>query len=329
MQCQRLNKDAIWCPLILFLLYSASLFSSAARTQSALYAFLKDEIGSRGAALGGAAVALTGDVDDFFYNSATLSTVEKRQIAFVFEKHVLDVNAGSLAFSLPANAITENVSGTVGVALHYIHYGEFERTDVAGNTIGSFSAANLLLRVGYSNQLDTLFYYGIGIEYIGAFYEAYSATALAVSAGILYLLPEHRTTFGLAIQHVGATLSSTDPSARQRLPIDARIGISHRPQGLPLLLNLSFLSLAEEYEKLSDIFQRIAIGGEWYIGEHLQLRIGYNHYRRENLKLSTRSGWSGFSAGIALRAAPINVNYAILAFGVVSFTHRLGVTLQW
>ncbi len=294
----------------------------------AFYAFLRAESGTRGAALGGAAVALTENIEDSFYNPAILSTVPQKAAQFTFEKHLLDINAGLIAAAFPVQELFSAVSGIASVGAQYVDYGTFERSDVTGNPLGSFRASHLALHLRYSNEVDTLFYYGVGLKFIASTLEQYAATAIAADVGLLYLVPEHRTTVGLAIQNVGMQLSATG-TVEESLPIDVRIGLSHKPRGLPLLLNIALVQLADSYQKFSDLFDRIAIGGEWYFGKVVRLRIGYNQFRRTNMRLERRSGWSGFSGGLGIQWDQYRIDYAVLAFGVQSFVHRLGVGIQW
>ncbi len=321
---QQFSQFLVACWMVLVVVGSLA----AQTSPPVFYAFLRAESGTRGAALGGAAVALIGNVEDSFYNPAILSTVPQKAVQFTFEKHVLDINAGLVATSFPVQKLFSNASGIADVGVQYMDYGAFERSDATGNPLGSFRASHLALHLGYSNEVDTLFYYGARLKFIASTLERYAATALAVDVGLLYLVPGHRTTVGFAIRNVGMQLSATG-AVEESLPIDVRIGLSHKPRGLPLLLNVALVQLADAYQKFSDLFDRIAIGGEWYFGKVVRLRIGYNQFRRVNMRLEHRSGWSGFSGGLGIQWDRYRIDYAVLAFGVQSFIHRLGVGIQW
>ncbi len=292
------------------------------------YAFLRSDVAPRGAALGGAAVALTQQGEDVFYNPAVLPTLEGAAVAFVFEKHLLDMNAGFATVAFPATMVAPSLSGMGGIGVQYVDYGEFERNDAAGNRLGTFRAAHFAFQLHYANALDTLFYYGVAAKVIVSRLEQYAATAVALDVGLLYQMPDRRTTVGLAIRHLGAQLSTT-AAGQERLPLDVRLGIAHKPRGLPLLLNVALVQLADPYHRFSDLLDRIAIGGEWRFGKVVRVRIGYNQFRRQNMRLPQQSGWSGFAGGVGLQFDRYTVNYAIVAFGTQSFIHRIGIGIRW
>jgi len=58
----------------------------------------------------------------------------------------------------------------------------------------------------------------------------------------------------------------------------------------------------KEDKKLSEkIARHFIFGGEFILSPNFYLRAGYNHQRKKELKLETRSGLTGFSGGFMFR----------------------------
>ena len=75
--------------------------------------------------------------------------------------------------------------------------------------------------------------------------------------------------------------------------------------GTENLRNYNFQS----YKFLNKLFRHIDFGGELSIGKHIQLRIGYNSKRRQELKVDSYLGMVGFSWGLGIKISHFTINY--------------------
>lgn len=288
-----------------------------------VFNFLQDVSNARAAGLAGTYLCVENDLQGVFFNPATLSTVVKNNFSFTFFKHALDINSGNVSYILPYKL----EDGTISVNAIYTNYGTFDYLDKSGTNFGNFSANDLALSANYSNILDSNFYYGIGLKYIYSNIEKYSSSALAMDFGLFYKLQDNRTNLGLSILNAGFQLSSYDGKSED-LPLDVRIGFNHHLKGLPLLFNASFNHLADKTNTFGEKFKNISIGGEIYIGQYVDLRVGFDNHIRTVLTNDIDKGLSGFSAGLGIKTESFNFDYGVSIYNDAVNLHRFSVLLN-
>ena len=113
---------------ILIFITAGSLFSYSPGTSG--FQFLKMQVGARSAGMGGAFLAVPGDVNALFYNPAGIASIDKKSAAFSFHDDVLDINSGFIGYVHPGVG-----KGNVGASVLYRDYGKFDRTDETGEAI--------------------------------------------------------------------------------------------------------------------------------------------------------------------------------------------------
>ncbi|MDX9790158.1 MAG: PorV/PorQ family protein [Candidatus Kapaibacterium sp.] len=306
--------------LIIALLFVSSETTFAIDTP---FNFLRYVKSARAAGLSGAFMTVTDDPTAVFFNPATLSTVETKQASATFLKHVLDINSGNLNYVHKLNG-----TGTIGANIGFTSYGSFEYADYNGNrTGGTFGANDLSIGVSYSDELDSNFYYGVTLKYIYVGIEQVSTSAMAVDAGLLYKLPDGRTNLGVSVLHAGTQLSQIS-NQKESLPLDLRMGVNHRLRGLPLLFNFTFHHLADDNESFFDKFKSFTIGGEFYFGEVLQVRLGYDNQVRLLTSAESDKGLTGFSGGLGFVFDDFNFDYGFSRYGSNANLHRFSVSLN-
>jgi hypothetical protein len=293
--------------------------SAAMGQTTTVFNFLRNDVGARAAAMAGSFVTVGNDPASLFYNPAALGTLDASRGAVGFFKHLLDVNAGYAVYSQEFPEI-----GRFAAGILYTNYGSFDETDDIGNTIGSFTAADLAFSVGYANTIEENLYYGGSLKFIHSSIASYTSTGLAGDVGILYVIPESRLSLGASIRNIGAQLA-TYAGTREALPLDLTIGASIIPRGLPLLLNVNLHKLNENPGTFIDRFRAFTLGGEFTLSRVLQLRFGYNNEQRKDLKTGTAAGLAGFSGGLGITVADYKVDYALSSLGKIGNLHRISV----
>ncbi|HTY02061.1 MAG TPA: type IX secretion system protein PorQ [Bacteroidota bacterium] len=305
-----------------FLFFVLSLPSvSALGATNTVYDFLRSDVGARPGALAGSFIAVADDPASLFYNPAALGTLSSARLSASFFKNLLDVNAGSLVYGQSIGDL-----GTFGAGVIYQNYGSFNETDEVGNVLGTFTASDLALEVGYANTLDENLYYGVGVKFIYSSLAGTSSTAIAGDAGLFYMIPESRLTFGFSIRNAGSQLS-TYLGVREDLPLDVSVGASIVPKGLPLLLNVGLHKLNQDVNTFAERFRSFTIGGEFTLSRVLQLRVGYDNEQRRDLVLGSTSGLTGFSIGLGINVDRYRVDYALSSLGNIGSLHRVSISI--
>jgi len=287
------------------------------------YAFLRNDVSARAAALNGSFVSMTADPNVIFYNPASLATISSPKFSLGYFKNLLDVNSGSLVFAQDVQGI-----GNIGVGIDYVDYGSFTRTDESENDLGTFSANELALVAGYALMLDQQSSIGGNIEYIHSSIAEYSSTALAVDLGYLYQIPSENITIGGSILNLGSQLTEYG-STRELLPLDVVIGITKRPEHLPVLLNLDFHNLNEQRTHALDRLSSFTFGAEFLMSESVRLRFGYNNEEHKDLKLGTTAGLAGFSIGAGFILNEYLIDYAYNSYGKIGGLNRISLGMNF
>lgn len=312
---------------IKYILLSILLFRIMGYTQSAgttSFEFLRSQYSPRGAAMGGNLMAVKGDIHAVLYNPAALSGNTNRLWSVNYADHLLDFQAGYLAYAQPYKQF-----GNVSAGLVYFNYGDFDETDEFGDKTGrTFGAAEFALVLGLSNSLGEGFDYGINLKYIYSSLDKFNASAIALDAGLLYNIQTIKDfQIGLSFLNLGTTINNyTDQN--EKLPIILQFGFSKKLEHLPLLITGSLNDITASEENFTDRFKRFAIGGEFDISEIIKFRLGYQNEINQSVKPLGRTVLSGFSLGLGVFWKQFRLDYSYSNFGDLGSQNRLGVSGQ-
>lgn len=305
--------------LVLVLFVFGFLNNLHSQTQST-FNFLKLDIGARASALGGSFNTQTDDINSIFYNPASLSTLTHKQASVGFFKYLLDINSGNASFGQRYKD-----AGYFGAGIRYINYGSFQKTDAEATSLGTFSANELALSLGYSNVYKSNFHYGVNLKFIYSGIDSYTSTALAADFGLLYTIPSSMWNFGLSLLNAGSQISKYN-STGEDLPLDLRVGVSKKLEHLPLRVHFEVDNLTEAQDQFFDRFKNLSVGGEFDFSENVQFRIGYDNGARQNLETGSSVGMAGFSAGLGIKFLKnYSLDYAFNSMGKIGSTHKIDV----
>ena len=309
-------KSVVPALVLFFLIVSNTGYSQSNST----YNFLKLDIGARASALGGSFNSQTNDVNSIFYNPASLSTLQDRQASIGFYKYLLDINLGNAAYSQRYKSI-----GYFGVGLRYVNYGSFDKFDESSNNLGTFSANEMALSLGYSSIPKNNFHYGVNLKLIYSNIDSYSSAAIAGDFGVLYSIPATMWDFGVSLLNAGTQISKYN-STKENLPVDLRVGISKKLEHLPVRVHFELENLTDDADKFFDRFKNLSVGGEFDFSENVKFRVGYNNGQRQNLETGSSLGIAGFSTGLGVKFLEnYSMDYAFNSLGKVGSTHRIDV----
>ncbi|MEM8938950.1 MAG: type IX secretion system protein PorQ [Bacteroidota bacterium] len=270
----------------------------------------------RSAALSGSSISLAdGDISQFFENPAVLDSVASKSIFFHINPYFSDVSIYSMAYSFDIDDIHDFALG-----LNYVDYGSFERTDETGMVLGTFSASDYVLYVGKAHQLGP-FTLGASLKFINTNIDTYSSSALALDfAGIFRI--NKNWTFGMVFENMGVQLTNNSDINSASLPSDVKVGTSFKPEYMPIRFTFTSINLIDQNLSLNEttsvkststfdrVLKRIHLGAEILLNKHFQLLVGYNHKRKQELKLETRGEGAGFSYGLMVKVKQIQFRFS-------------------
>lgn len=278
---------------------------------------------SHAAALGGQNVTLIEDEPTAgWYNPALYANVSDLSAGLDFMTYA----AGSTWMGAHfVKAFGERHTMAVGV--QYMNYGKMNETDEAGNTLGQFSAKDIVIGAGYSYLLSDRWTGGANLKMMVSNLADYTALAAAVDVGVNYYDDENDLSVSASLQNIGTQLKAYHDGQRTHLPFTLALGFSKGMAHLPVRFHVtmtdvtrwksSYYVLPENKDKdKSDKvgFGKIALN-HFVLGldilptDYLYLSVGYNFRRAYELKASGSSHLAGLSAG-----AGVNVKH--FKFGV-------------
>jgi hypothetical protein len=296
---------------------------NAIAQEHSAYDFLRIPMNARAAALGNSFLTMRNDVTVLFSNPGAISTLERPSASVGFLKHLLDVNAGYIAYGRRYEDI-----GWFSAGIVYLDYGSFDETDRFGERTGNqFGASDLSFNLGYGNTFGH-FHYGVAVKLVHSYIEDYSSTATAFDAGVSYYFPDEEIVLAAGFQNLGTQISSF-AGIDESLPFDLRIGVAKKLEHLPLNLMLNFHKLNESYDGFFDRFSNYSVGGEFELSEVLKARIGYYNEMRRELRIGNSAKLAGFSGGFGLLVAGYTLDYAYNSLGEIGAMHRFSLSTMF
>ena len=301
--------------------------ANAQNSDREVFRFLDLPTSARLSSLGGNHAALFGgDVSEFQVNPAYLSTSSNNDLSLSYINFLTDVNFAFANWSHQLNDI-----GMLGVAVRYLSLGDFQRTNELGDILGDFNANELAFTVGLGRSLGERIHYGANIDFIYSSLDTFNSTALAFTAGGIFITEAGNTSFGLTFKNAGFQISEFN-SKNEDLPFDILLGVSHDLQHTPLRFSFTLQKLDEwdlevpdddgnDPDFLKNAVRHAIIGAELLLSENIHLRIGYNQFMHDNLSTSDRLDTAGMNFGLG-----INIKEFTFDIGRSSFSEIGGST---
>ncbi len=303
-----------------YLSFILLLLTFSTHAQFGQYQALELPSGTRSAALGGTMVSLAdGELMQFMNNPAVLDSVALGDIAFNYNPYFADINVFSGAYYGSFGKI-----GPMAIGLTYLSYGDFVETDPSGNDIGSFTANDYVLVIGKSRQAGP-FSFGVNMKFTQSAIDSYSTSAMVFDLGGIYRVPNNDITFALAFKNFGFRFNDYFQAANSQLPFDVQMGVTIKPEYMPFRFTFTTYNLVEENlvfkqenqaqtsrtsAYVDKMLRRVNIGTELILNDAIQFQLGYNHLRRQELKLDETAGGAGLSYGFSVGIKRIRFRYA-------------------
>ncbi|MEI7500826.1 MAG: type IX secretion system protein PorQ [Bacteroidota bacterium] len=296
------------------------------------YKFLGYSNSARIAGLGGNFLAINdNDITLTQANPSLITPAMSNNLALSYVNNPGGINYGYVMYSYTFNKV-----GSFVGSLQFMNYGNFTGADPSGNLTGDFSASEYALNVGWGRQLSPLFSIGANGKLIYSQLESYRSFGIAVDVAGTYTSKDQSFTASLIGRNIGTQIVPYVAGNFQPLPFELQIGLSQKLKHIPLRFSqlltnlqrwdLTYLDASDPANtpdpitgevkqktgigKIADgIMRHIVIGAELTIAKAFSIRIGYNYQRRQELKLTSKAGLTGFSIGAGLRVKMFNISY--------------------
>ena len=280
--------------------------------------------------LGGVNVSQTSnDVGMAFSNPALLTANMHTQMNAVFNS----MYAGIATYHLSLGYHSPQLNTNFLWGLHYFSYGDLQQTDASGNVLGNLKPTDWVMQVSASRSYLQKWNYGAALKFINSNYGEYRSNGIAADVGVLF--HDSATLFSASVvaKNMGFQLKQYTEGSGEDLPFDLVAGISKRLQHAPFGFSITAHHLHQFDIRYNDtafnndngfepansnshftfdkIFRHFVIATQIYIGDYLEVSIGYNHLRRQELNIgNSGNGLNGFSLEVGALFKKIQIRYA-------------------
>lgn len=342
-------------PLLLFillLLLSPCLHAQLGGLHT--YEFLNLSPSARITALGGTLITVRDDdVNLAVVNPAALNPEMHQQLAFNHSFHVAGISHGYAGYG----HYLEKPQLSTHFGVQYTSYGEFDQTNVLGQTQGTFKAAEYAIGFGASKTVYERISLGANLKFISSQFEGFSSIGLASDLAALYMDTARQLVLTFAFRNVGTQITTYRADNREELPFEMQVGISKRLRYLPFRLSVTYrhlnrwnilyddpnaepstLFFGEVETERSDasiwfdnFFRHFVFSGEFLIGkrENLRLRVGYNHFRRKELSVDNFGSLAGFSFGAGIKISRFRIEYGFGSYHLAGGQNHLSISTNF
>jgi len=327
-------------------LFGAAMYSQIGG--KSVYQFLNLVTSPRQAALGGKTITIFDyDVNQANFNPATINPEMDNHLAVNYGSYFGEVTYGTASYAYTYDRHLQ----TFQAGINYVNYGNFDGYDENGVKTASFTGSEIALSFGYAYNVPyTDFHFGVSGKLISSSLESYQSFGGAIDLGGLYIDEDNDINYALVVRNIG-TQFTTYAGDREKLPLEVMAGISQEVQNVPIrwhltLENLQQWKLAfsnparaensidggstpEKVSFFNNALRHVVIGAELFPKKSINLRVGYNFRRGEELRLIDQRNFSGISAGIGIKMGWLKFDYSYSRYTLAGNTSLFGLTINF
>lgn len=298
--------------------------------------FLAIGVGGRALAMGGASVALAGDVTAGFWNPAGLARIDYPQFILMHNEQF-----GSLVnHDYGAVAIPVGPSTSLGLSIIRLGIDDIADTRLAGldasgnltydlsqlsridpNRVTYFNAADWAFFFTYARRESAEFSYGANLKLLRRSLDGHSATGIGIDVGAWYN-PYEGLFLGANLQDITTTFLAWDTGTNELITPTVKLGAAYQIEALGgMFIPALDLDVRFENRRTASMMHvgRISAdahsGLEYQFKKLVSLRAGYSDVKQ-------------FTIGAGLRLPKLNVDYSFAKFGGdngIGDSHRISL----
>lgn len=328
---------------ILFVLLFQSMYSQVGG--ETLYPFLNLPTSPKQIALGGVTLTSQNDVSQVLWNPAAVNSDIDGDLSINYVNYIAGIKLGSLSFAKSINP----KYGIASLGIQYFDYGNFDRTNASGpQVIGSFGARDLSVSLGYGYTYKSVTL-GASVKYVSSKIDTFTSSALLYDFGATYFHPDYPLVMAIVVRNSGKQLTNFT-NREEQLSNNVIVSAEYQLEHVPLKLYGAFdelnnwdISVAnpsrdktdlngvvtkEVISDVANLLRHLSLGVELWPERKLNLRIGYNHRRSQEFKLSDVRTGAGLSYGFGFKTKKIKFDYAFSKFQEGAKYSTFGLTLH-
>jgi len=311
------------------------------------YEFLNLVSSPREAALGGKVLTNTDwDVSQSLHNPAAINSQMDGKLALNFVNYFADITYGSMAF---AKSFSDK-KHLLALGVTYVDYGTFKGYDQFGTATEDFTGKEFAFNIGYQYEVpNSNLKVGANGKFISSKLAEFSSIGGALDVALLYDFVDKNSQLTLVASNIGAQFTAYSET-KEAIPFHVDLAYAKKLQNLPLKWHIIYENLqqwdvsfsnpartkvdldgTETLEKVStmnNFMRHIVVGAELFHGKAINLRVGYNFRRGNELKIEENRVFSGITAGFGIKLNRFRVNYAFQKYSAATSVHTFGLNIN-
>lgn len=314
------------------LLASASVLSAAQTDYGSLGVaapWLSIPSSARGSALGEAGTVLDGDLGAVGANPAVLAGAKGTQVSMMHNNWVQNVGVEHGAVSTEAGWLGQVVAG-----MDYLSLGTVATYSLDASGIPSASdelrpsATNIF--GGLAHRFGGLVSAGATVKYVMQDFKAFNSAAVAGDLGLLFQRDKSPLVIGISLVDLGEQLDGADLPLAVRAGLGYTLSLGEVSAGAKAKKALGHpadevLMLVEAYVPQADASAAtLSLGVEYRVNAQFAFRGGYKSANR-----ATLTGFTGLTAGVGLRWAWAELNYAAVPMGELGLSNQVSLLARF
>lgn len=315
------------------------------KTGTTIAKFLNIGVDARGAAMGNAFVAMSGDVSSAFWNPAGLTHVNGIESIFVSSDWLAGTQYSYIGLGMRLGNL-----GVMGLSVTSLNIPEDKvRTVTQPEGTGEmWDASDIAVNLSFARQLTDKFSLGGNVKYIQNNIWHNTATGMAVDIGALFITPFNGIRLGAAITNYGTDMRlegrdqklSIDPDPENQGNVEFVNGLYETDYfSLPLLFRVGISGDAIQTGRLrlsygvdamhpNDNTEAVNAGLELAYSDMFFLRGGHANLFREDAEEGLTLG-GGIHTRLWSSSTVLKIDYAYTDFNRLEGVQRLSLGVKF
>ncbi len=278
--------------------------------------FLKMGVGPRAVGMGEAQVGICNDITSVFWNPAGLVRIDSQEASFSYNLWFESISSQYFGYTYPHPTL-----GTFAGSINYLSMDKIQGYTASDVKTGKVAASDFLGVLSYARKLPYYgIYGGINLKFIQQKLEKESSFAFGVDIGVIGGLGRwlkvrgmEELVIGLNLQNLGSKVKFQ--KEKGSLPLNFKFGVGIRKEvlGDPLTIGIDG-NLPND----NDFYGSLGI--EYWVRDLIALRVGYK---------SGQDLGNGISFGGGIKVNVFQIDYALVHFGELGYTHRIGIVTRF
>jgi hypothetical protein len=325
--------------MALFIFYANTMLAQTT-AGNASFNFLTLPYSAKATALGGMNIsALGSDLGLAMFTPSLLNKEMNGQLQVGINPYF----AGIQQYDMIGVRYWEQQHITTGLGVHFLDYGNISMTDIAGNELGTMHPNDYAIQFSVATNYIQHFTIGSTLKFIQSNYGMYKSSGLAMDIGLTYLSPNKLMQSSILVTNLGTQITTN--GTKQDLPFNLILGWSKKLEYAPIQFSITADRLsvwnrsyydpqyADIYgtspaSSLQNLFNHLTLGTQLYIGEQVDVNLGYHFIRRYDLNVYNQSnGLNGLSAGLGFKLDRLQLQYGN-SFFQTNLYHHFSVSYQ-